>query len=1231
MERSRNFMGRKFTHNAQRLLALMLVFLMAFGQMDIVIASGIADQLSEQQSVSEPVTTQVPIPSGKQAEEGVQNTAPPTQPPEGTKPPEKTEKEAVAEPTAAVTVPPAVEPTAAPTVEPTVEPTVAPTVEPTAIATAEPTVEPTKAPTVEPTVEPTKAPTVEPTVEPTKAPAVEPTAEPTVEPTVAPTVEPMAIATAKPAVEPTVELTAEPTQAPAADPTQQPTSEPTVEPTVEATTEPTAEPTPVATAEPTPAPMRMTAQMRIMAADGVDMTDAAAVVEKAIADNISLEVPYVSISATALSDKVLTGEAFTYSLYIYLRSAPQYNNIEDNNVIDTYKKYDKVTVTITAPENIDLYNADGSLFARAGETKEIVYENVAMGTSRRFELKGQMTNNGEAEDGTKYAALGITMSADVTVTNVNTGKTTKHSFQTDNVPVTNNTQVSNQASNEWTVEKEAETYDATNKLPEKKTVDGVECYVFEYTIKAGKAKDGKVLANDNDYNAYGTLDFSSFTLTDTMPVIAKTATGKENAKPVWASIELNGKTVAEQTDVQNGVTQLTTNEYTRKDYSQLTGSKVPGEIPYYSEYTVKVAYPVEYFFLPYGEYNADTQPFKMENKAEIRYTPLDETEDKAEDKAELTYIEKGEPAQLTGYKNLIINKAEVAYEGDWKGYFPGGAEFSVYAADNWKDDKPIDADATVGVLVVGGTTETTNQSQILDLPEGTYYVMETKAPDKTKVTGEPQKVELVAGQLTKVTFVNEVDGMGLLELKKVDDQGKPMAVTFELWPVGQVGNGEPAASGTTSSTDGVLHMLVPVGTYTLHEVAPTGYIPAADQEVTIKNLSTDGRTTLSGGNIVNERDSATLTIMKYAQGSGNKVAFTQTNTGYDPTQIKFKLSWTENGEAKEEEIPLQANGQAVKSQLKRKNNDGTYIQYTLTEISAPNGVVMDASSISWQFDETDGKYNYTAEFTNRIQSQLKIKKQQQDLGDDGKVASSYPKDVSFTVYAKEGDSFKEVGTWKTGEDGVATTDSLYIADEKGAAIEYYVVETVPSGYQVTYPAATTIQVGGQDVQAWGPITLNNNPETDKTSSLVLNKETKGRIEVTKVDAANTSKKLSGAEFTLTGPNGFSQTVTTDATGMAVFNNLELGVAYTLTETKAPDGYVATYQGEKITLDTPLKVFTVTVENTAKPFLKVKKTAKDVTTGTPSTLSGVVFEVYQKQTDGSFTRVGTLSLTTGANN
>lgn len=93
---------------------------------------------------------------------------------------------------------------------------------------------------------------------------------------------------------------------------------------------------------------------------------------------------------------------------------------------------------------------------------------------KRFELKGQMTNNGEAKNGTEYAALGIAMSADVTVTNVNTGKTTKHSFTEDKVPVTNNTQVSNQASNEWTVEKEAKKeYDATSNRPEKKTVDGV--------------------------------------------------------------------------------------------------------------------------------------------------------------------------------------------------------------------------------------------------------------------------------------------------------------------------------------------------------------------------------------------------------------------------------------------------------------------------------------------------------------------------------------------------------------------------------------------------------------------------------------------------------------------------------------------------------------------------------------------------------------------------------------
>lgn len=118
------------------------------------------------------------------------------------------------------------------------------------------------------------------------------------------------------------------------------------------------------------------------------MIDAAAVVEKAIADNMTLELPYVSISATALSDEVPTGEAFTYSFYIHLRNAPQYSSIEDGNVIDTYKKYDKVTVTITAPANVDLYNADGSLFAKAGETEQIVYDNAAMGGAQALRAQG---------------------------------------------------------------------------------------------------------------------------------------------------------------------------------------------------------------------------------------------------------------------------------------------------------------------------------------------------------------------------------------------------------------------------------------------------------------------------------------------------------------------------------------------------------------------------------------------------------------------------------------------------------------------------------------------------------------------------------------------------------------------------------------------------------------------------------------------------------------------------
>ena len=74
------------------------------------------------------------------------------------------------------------------------------------------------------------------------------------------------------------------------------------------------------------------------------------------------------------------------------------------------------------------------------------------------------------------------------------------------------------------------------------------------------------------------------------------------------------------------------------------------------------------------------------------------------------------------------------------------------------------------------------------------------------------------------------------------------------------------------------------------------------------------------------------------------------------------------------------------------------------------------------------------------------------------------------------------------------------------------------------------------------------------------------IKIFKYDQADESKGLSGAEFTLKGPNGETYTATSGNDGYAYFNGLDDG-EYTLQETKAPDGYVKSDTELPITIDT----------------------------------------------------------------
>lgn len=92
-----------------------------------------------------------------------------------------------------------------------------------------------------------------------------------------------------------------------------------------------------------------------------------------------------------------------------------------------------------------------------------------------------------------------------------------------------------------------------------------------------------------------------------------------------------------------------------------------------------------------------------------------------------------------------------------------------------------------------------------------------------------------------------------------------------------------------------------------------------------------------------------------------------------------------------------------------------------------------------------------------------------------------------------------------------------------------------------------------------------------------------KIDVDKVDAADTSNKLADAEFTLYSDENCTKvvgTTTTDANGKGTFERLKPGTYY-LKETKAPEGYVLNPNAVKVVVS-----YTVATDKTATPTLTV---------------------------------------------
>ena len=189
----------------------------------------------------------------------------------------------------------------------------------------------------------------------------------------------------------------------------------------------------------------------------------------------------------------------------------------------------------------------------------------------------------------------------------------------------------------------------------------------------------------------------------------------------------------------------------------------------------------------------------------------------------------------------------------------------------------------------------------------------------------------------------------------------------------------------------------------------------------------------------------------------------------------------------------------------------------------------------------------------------------------------------------------------------ATLLGDYTTDENGKIT----IEKAPAG---TYKV--------QEVATLKEYILNDKPleiehTTDKDTSITVENTKKPGLSITKIDA-ETKKPLSGAVFKLTRANGdvVKEDIRTGEDGTAFVEGLD-AADYIVTEITAPGGYILDKNPRTISLEQG-KTYTLTIENTKKPGLLIKKV--DAQTSKP--LAGASFKVTRG--DGSVVRENVVS-------
>ena len=500
-------------------------------------------------------------------------------------------------------------------------------------------------------------------------------------------------------------------------------------------------------------------------------------------------------------------------------------------------------------------------------------------------------------------------------------------------------------------------------------------------------------------------------------------------------------------------------------------------------------------------------------------------------------------------------------------------------------DNTIASDALVGQLIAGNsyTIEETKAPAGYTKIDGTMTVTVQNDGSLKIADGTTAPTDFVISQNGTISvFTGDVTNTPTeMSLAKIDASTNAAVKGAQFSLSGAFANGATVQTLNVTSEDGRIALdkalLIADGTirYTLTETsAPAGYETLPALEFTVaENGTITPVNPVAGWSVSNDGITITaadtpvkITLIKNGDDGATNLngAVFYLYEGNTVTDTPYRTITTQNGSAT---IDYLTAGQT----------------YTLIEHTAPAGYELMTEPVTFKVG-TDGKIAFTNETaaanagyaqshddaTGVVTITATDHPVEIDLVKNGSYGVEKLDGAEFEVYAGESATGKPVAT--------ATTDNGMLSFDKLTANATYTLheKTAPAGYKlmadvvfkvneygsVTFADADAAAAAGYSVnEENGVMTIT---AIDQLIEITLNKEDLG------------GNPLSGAEFMLTGK--FSDTQAESKTlalegSSYVFSGLIAGEEYTLTETKAPEGYELIADGF---------TFTVYADGTIKP-------------------------------------------------